>query len=878
MAKDYLDQTGLAYFWSKVKTYVTNAVKVTGVKGNSESSYRTGNVNITADNVNAITKSQAGNTQFLSRPTGLRGLADVTLQPLVNTTRANRLAFLPADQIIIEKTTDGGVTWVDAGVTDAVKVGLFSETRASVSIPLLNGVRSLLCGIRITITAMKYNVPDGTTETQKYNYWNSNYVRSQERYCQLKEFYFWLNAVSDSIGLKVERATGANSTNWSTIFDDTSYYMTGWSGCDYVKVNWQSTFGGGSTQTGNHWNYRFTFMTRGVNGTETMATSSTTQAQTLMEIRGYGDTWWGKSNEYMANDKMYTHDYQQNVTFPAKVTATGFAGNVSGYATSLASEVARPSSANNLHDNTKRVRAFLASGTMTTAKPPHDAHMLHFNWDNGTSGTGTWDAQLAISNTNANIYVRAQNSGTWSDWQTVYSTSNKPTKSDVGLGNVDNTADANKSVASATKATQDGSGNNIVNTYLTKAAGVTNVAFDSTNNKITKTINGTTTDVVDFDTLSIGNASTVNNHTVNSDVPANAVFTDTTYSVATQSADGLMSSTDKTKLDGVDTGAQVNQNAYATIAMESGSWSGSLSATSPSDTFTLKANAPLGIVQVTNPQTGLKEASFSISMDDAPTQNSAKAVKSGGVYGALSTKAGTASPTFTGTPKAPTASAGTNTTQIATTAFVKTAIDNAISGGGGNSDQITDSGIITSASFAANAYTDHAVTFNKTFPSEPRVFVAIRSSSTSTSMSLLTIGVLASSVTTTGFTIRGWNGHTSSFAPTIYWFATLPTSTPVGNTTFISKKYTATISSINANGSAALTATQLNMSTPTGYYPFALGGSYCSSSTCVFRFIDINAVENGHNACAFRNVGTSSQSNVSVEITVVYSSQQTLVT
>lgn len=36
------------------------------------------------------------------------------------------------------------------------------------------------------------------------------------------------------------------------------------------------------------------------------------------------------------------------------------------------------------------------------------------------------------------------------------------------------------------------------------------------------------------------------------------------------------------------------------------------------------------------------------------------------------------SPTFTGTPKAPTASAGTNTTQIATTAFVKNAIDGAI--------------------------------------------------------------------------------------------------------------------------------------------------------------------------------------------------------
>lgn len=50
------------------------------------------------------------------------------------------------------------------------------------------------------------------------------------------------------------------------------------------------------------------------------------------------------------------------------------------------------------------------------------------------------------------------------------------------------------------------------------------------------------------------------------------------------------------------------------------------------------------------------------------------------VSSAISGKANTASPTFTGTPKAPTAAAGTNTTQIATTAFVGTAITNAISG------------------------------------------------------------------------------------------------------------------------------------------------------------------------------------------------------
>lgn len=44
----------------------------------------------------------------------------------------------------------------------------------------------------------------------------------------------------------------------------------------------------------------------------------------------------------------------------------------------------------------------------------------------------------------------------------------------------------------------------------------------------------------------------VNNHTVNSDVPENAKFTDTTYSDATQTTHGLMSTADKKKLDGMD--------------------------------------------------------------------------------------------------------------------------------------------------------------------------------------------------------------------------------------------------------------------------------------------------------------------------------------
>lgn len=64
------------------------------------------------------------------------------------------------------------------------------------------------------------------------------------------------------------------------------------------------------------------------------------------------------------------------------------------------------------------------------------------------------------------------------------------------------------------------------------------------------------------------------------------------------------------------------------------------------------------------------------------------------VYDSLALKANLASPTLTGTPKAPTATAGTNTTQIATTAFVKTAVDNAIA----TADALTYKGTVAGGS------------------------------------------------------------------------------------------------------------------------------------------------------------------------------------
>jgi len=74
---------------------------------------------------------------------------------------------------------------------------------------------------------------------------------------------------------------------------------------------------------------------------------------------------------------------------------------------------------------------------------------------------------------------------------------------------------------------------------------------------------------------------------------------------------------------------------------------------------------------------------------------------------AVNSKADTLSPTLTGTPLAPTATAGTNTTQVATTAFVKTAVDNATGSLGTMSTQNAASVAITGG--AISGITDLAV-------------------------------------------------------------------------------------------------------------------------------------------------------------------------
>lgn len=171
---------------------------------------------------------------------------------------------------------------------------------------------------------------------------------------------------------------------------------------------------------------------------------------------------------------------------------------------------------------------------------------------------------------------------------------------------------------------------------------------------------------------------------------------------------------EKNKLAGITAGAEPNQNAFSTVSVDGTSLAAdtktdtltitagdnvTLTPTASSDSFVIaatdttypEATATKGgvltdaqavkLAGITAGATANAASATTPKMDGTAAVGSETAYAKGDhVHPTDTSRAPIASPTFTGTPTAPTATAGTNTTQIATTAFVGTAVANAIAG------------------------------------------------------------------------------------------------------------------------------------------------------------------------------------------------------
>ena len=162
-----------------------------------------------------------------------------------------------------------------------------------------------------------------------------------------------------------------------------------------------------------------------------------------------------------ANDKM-TIGLTGTVPVANGGTGQSDLGNVTvGYAGALTSWKYRPTTANNTFADDK-VRYYLATSAMTTAKPPNDGAILHLPWDNGS-----WDMQISISDTDGTVSVRTQNgSADWSKatgWRTLAFADEVPKNNGTGASgtwpiSINGNADTATKLTTARKFSLSGTG------------------------------------------------------------------------------------------------------------------------------------------------------------------------------------------------------------------------------------------------------------------------------------------------------------------------------------------------------------------------------------------------------------------------------------
>lgn len=398
----------------------------------------------------------------------------------IDVLRANRLAFLPASGIKVEYSVDGGATWIDYGANDAQKASLFAMRMGSAT-PFYTGkhTKAAECTtkdqLRITVTPV-------------------------DRYASVNMLYLWVSVAGTSATANISRSTiGAKET-----FTDvrTDVPISGWSGPNEIRFS-QGTFGGGSTQTSNQYAYRFTFKNK-ADGKGSVC---------VMDIRMYGPSAWGAPNSMMEKDHIYNWDANQNVQFPAQVTATKFNGSSTGvvdYGDSNGSTIKIGYGGAGLtKDNLTHIAGYAKNGNQMVIKDVSRGvlqswlnlnEMINTQLTTGSATPSDNDfyiSQFAGGGATATTYHRRPVSALWnyikSKADAVYSAKSHThtkaqitdfpaslknptaltiqtngttaaiydgstaktvnvTKGNIGLGNVDNTADKNKSVNYATSA------------------------------------------------------------------------------------------------------------------------------------------------------------------------------------------------------------------------------------------------------------------------------------------------------------------------------------------------------------------------------------------------------------------------------------------
>ena len=489
-----------------------------------------GNVTLPVDSVSEAYLSWGGKNF-----SGSYGCIDAAM---ISELGANRLAFGSGEGISVEYSRDSGSTWTDYDLSVGQRSSILS-TGYNAYIGKANSSNKATAAYMLRITLDTDKIPVYTVLNKFAIYLSTNGCNGC--YCS------------------IDASLEATPTKWVNFANKVD--VSGWSGWNIINTRNITTYGNSSSV--QYGLIRFTF------GCTSGSTNYT--GLSISKIMGFGGVGWSTPSNMAANGHLYSYDTYQNVVFPGTVKAKSFNGtattattaeNVTGVNATAnvdrhvwfsdgSSETTRGYDDNFKYNPTTKLLSTNISGNASTASKlgtgttGSSTQPVYFS--NGVptacsytlgksvpsnavfTDTNTWRPLGTTADTAcAGNDSRLSNARPASDVSAWAKASSKPSysKSEIGLGNVDNTADANKSVKYATSAGSASSA-----TTATKLS----------------TSAGSSTQPIYFS----NGTPTACSYTLGKSVPSNAVFTDTTYTVASTSKDGLMSSTDKTTLNSV---------------------------------------------------------------------------------------------------------------------------------------------------------------------------------------------------------------------------------------------------------------------------------------------------------------------------------------
>lgn len=304
------------------------------------------------------------------------------MMPLTPANKANKLAFMPADKITIQYSTNGGSSWTDMGTSADAKRDLFISKRgSSISIGPTTGNRTVNMQTRVII-------------------------ENDGRDVVLDRFVFYLDAGYQRIAVDVYVATASAPDTFVKIF--TGEELPSWL-YEYTVTIPHSESATYRFSSSNMKKFAFVFRHTYVDPDQ--ASVSDHNYTGIFGILGFSGTFWGNDcKSYFANyDHLYNWDRDQNVTFPANVTATKFTGPLN------VSRVTKDSKT--FPGANKAIIEEYVGGANYNLPSSQYFHIISIQGPDTKYGT-----QLALGMTTLGAYYRNYNNQTWSDWKSIINT------------------------------------------------------------------------------------------------------------------------------------------------------------------------------------------------------------------------------------------------------------------------------------------------------------------------------------------------------------------------------------------------------------------------------------------------------------------------